>query len=126
MRRLNDIFGATPVYAGEVLSAAAFEHLDVMRDRARRVVDTDRRLLDEFLAAHPETCTAPAHWGTTCFLRAPDGDATAFAERLRGEYETSVVPGRFFETPDRFRIGMGVNSAVFEEGLRRIAAALRD
>jgi hypothetical protein len=44
--------------------------------------------------------------------------------RLRTEYETTAVPGRFFEMPDHFRIGMGVNTEMFREGLRRLAMAL--
>jgi aspartate/methionine/tyrosine aminotransferase len=124
MRRLNDIFGATPVHPGELLSVAAFEHLDVLRDRARRVIEADRKLLGEFLAAHAELCAPAAQWGTTCFPRLAGGDADRFLKKLRVEYETSAVPGRFFEMPNRFRIGMGVNSEIFAEGLRRIGAAL--
>jgi hypothetical protein len=48
----------------------------------------------------------------------------AFLERLRSEFETSAVPGRFFGMPDYFRIGMGVNTQMFAEGLNRIGRAL--
>jgi hypothetical protein len=53
-----------------------------------------------------------------------DGNADDFLERLRTELETSAVPGRFFEIPDHFRIGMGVNTEMFAEGLDRIGRAL--
>jgi aspartate/methionine/tyrosine aminotransferase len=119
MRRLNDVYGATPVHPGEILGVAAFEHLVLLRECAREVVETDRAALREFLAARGEACP---QWGTTHFLQVGDGDA--FAARLRAEYETSVVPGRFFEMPDYVRIGMGVNSEMFAEGLRRVGQAL--
>jgi aspartate/methionine/tyrosine aminotransferase len=119
MRRLNDVFAATPVYPGEVLGAAAFEHLPLLRERARKVVEADRAALRAFLAARGEKCP---DWGTTHFLRVGDGDA--FAAKLRADYETSVVPGRFFEMPGHVRIGMGVDSEMFAEGLRRVAQAL--
>jgi aspartate/methionine/tyrosine aminotransferase len=51
------------------------------------------------------------------------GGADQFLSRLREEYETSAVPGRFFEMPDHFRIGMGVDSEMFAEGMRRIGSA---
>ena len=35
MRRLNDLYSATPVHPGELLSVAAFKHLDLLRERAR-------------------------------------------------------------------------------------------
>lgn len=119
MRRLNDVFAATPVHPGEILGVAAFEHLPLLLERARKVVDCDRAALAAFLAARGEPCP---RWGTTHFLRVGDGDA--FAERLRAEHETSVVPGRFFEMREYVRIGMGTNSEMFAEGLRRVAAAL--
>ena len=45
------------------------------------------------------------------------GNADNFLEQLRAEFDTSAVPGRFFEMPDHFRIGMGVNTEMFAEGL---------
>jgi len=63
-------------------------------------------------------------WGTTSFVRLRNGNVDEFLERLRTEFETSAVPGRFFEMPDHFRIGMGVNTEMFAEGLDRIARAL--
>jgi hypothetical protein len=53
-----------------------------------------------------------------------EGDADIFLERLQSEFETSAVPGRFFEMPDHFRIGMGVNTEMFSEGLNRLGRAL--
>ena len=119
MRRLNDLFGATPVHPGEILGVAAFEHLPLLRERARRIVEADRANLRAFLERRGE-CSL--RWGTTHFL--PVGNGDAFATRLRTEFETSVVPGRFFEMPDYVRIGMGVDSEMFAEGLRRVGQAL--
>jgi hypothetical protein len=65
-------------------------------------------------------------FGTTAFLRLLRGDCDAFIARLRAEYETAVVPGRFFEMPGHFRIGMGVDHEMFAEGLRRISRALAE
>jgi aspartate/methionine/tyrosine aminotransferase len=53
-----------------------------------------------------------------------DGNADDFLERLRTEFDTSAVPGRFFEMPGHFRIGMGVNTEMFAEGLHRISQAM--
>ncbi|MGA7274108.1 MAG: pyridoxal phosphate-dependent aminotransferase, partial [Candidatus Udaeobacter sp.] len=39
MRRLNDLFSATPVFPGELLSVAAFRHLNLLRERARHTVE---------------------------------------------------------------------------------------
>ncbi|HJZ97152.1 MAG TPA: pyridoxal phosphate-dependent aminotransferase [Candidatus Solibacter sp.] len=120
MRRLNDLFAATPVHPGEVLSVAVLEQLAVPRERARRMVEADRQVLREFLDATPSISAARTDWGTTCFARVDN--AEEFIARLRAQHETSVVPGRFFEMPDYFRIGMGVNSEMFADAIRRVCA----
>jgi hypothetical protein len=125
MRRLNDLYSATPVHPGELLSVAAFKHLDLLRERARRIVEADRKLLRDFLAQQSAISAVSTEWGTTSFPRLLRGNTEAFLERLRSEFDTSAVPGRFFEMPDHFRIGMGVNTEMFAEGLNRIGCALR-
>jgi aspartate/methionine/tyrosine aminotransferase len=127
MRRLNDLYSATPVHPGELLSVAAFKHLNLLRERARRTVEADRKRFREFLEKQPEVCAVPTNWGTTSFLklsRNRGSNVDKFLERLRSEFDTSAVPGRFFEMPDHFRIGMGVNTEMFAEGLSRISRAL--
>jgi aspartate/methionine/tyrosine aminotransferase len=125
MRRLNDLYSATPVHAGELLSVAAFKHLDLLREKARRIVQTDRKLLCDFLKRELAVSAVETKWGTTSFPRSVNGETDALLERLRTKFETSVVPGRFFEMPDHFRIGMGVNTEMFAEGLNRLSRALR-
>ncbi len=124
MWRLNDLFGSIPAFPAEQLSVAAFAHLPSIRARARRVVERDHALLTEFLKQQTRLRAVHSPWGTTCFPQLLDGDINEFLTRLREEYETTVVPGRFFDQPDHFRIGMGVNHEMFAQGLERIALAL--
>jgi len=124
MQRLNDLYAATAVYPGELLSVVAFKHLRLLRERACSIVEADRKLLHEFLAQQPAISAVQTDWGTTSFVRLRNGNADVFLNRLRGDFETSVVPGRFFEMPDHFRIGMGVSTEMYAEGLSRIGRAL--
>jgi aspartate/methionine/tyrosine aminotransferase len=124
MRRLNDLYSATPVHPGELLSVAVFRNLDLLRERAPRIVEADRKLLGDFLKEQRNISTIETNWGTTAFPRLLSGNVEAFLERLRSEFDTSAVPGRFFEMPDYFRIGMGVHTEMFAEGLNRIGRAL--
>jgi aspartate/methionine/tyrosine aminotransferase len=125
MRRLNDLYSATPVHPGELLSVAAFQHLDLLRERVRRIVEADRKLLRDFLKRESAVSAVDTKWGTTSFVRLQARNVDTFLERLRSKFDTSAVPGRFFEMPDHFRIGMGVNTEMFAEGLNRISHALR-
>jgi aspartate/methionine/tyrosine aminotransferase len=126
MWRLNDLFGVNAPHPAELLSVAAFAQLGRIRERARQIVEADRALLHEFLDAHAAVSAPRTSFGTTAFLRLGSGNADQFLDRLRAEYDTSAVPGRFFEMPDHFRIGMGVDSAMFREGLRRIGGCLAE
>jgi hypothetical protein len=125
MRRLNDLYSATPVHPGELLSVAVFQHLDLLRERARRILEADRKLLRDFLKQQSMLCAVEMNWGTTSFPRLANNNTDAFLERLRSKFDTSAVPGRFFEMPDHFRVGMGVNTEMFAEGLNRIRRALK-
>jgi aspartate/methionine/tyrosine aminotransferase len=124
MRRLNDLYSATPVYPGLLLAVAVFKHLNRLREKARRIVDADRKLLREFLRQQSALSAVWTDWGTTSFVQLINGNADDFLNRLRTEFDTSAVPGRFFEIPDHFRIGMGVNTEMFADGLDRISRAL--
>src|SRR5437879_5651964 len=65
MHRLNDLYSATPVHPGELLSMAAFQHLDLLRERGRRIVEADRKLLRDFLKQQSSLSAVPTEWGTT-------------------------------------------------------------
>jgi aspartate/methionine/tyrosine aminotransferase len=125
MWRLNDLFASIPAHPAELLSVVALEHLDPVRERARKAVEADRALLVDFLN-HQRGISAPStQWGTTAILHLNQGDVEQFLSRLRAEYETSAVPGHFFGLPSHFRIGMGVDTPMFREGLQRIGRALK-
>ena len=124
MWRLNDLFASIPAHPAELLSVIAFENLDQIRQRARRIVEADRVLLGQFLARQQFVSTPRTEFGTTATLRLLNGGVEDFLARLRTEQETSAVPGRFFELPNHFRIGMGVDTEMFREGLHRIAKVL--
>jgi hypothetical protein len=124
MWQLNNLLAASAAHPAEIISAAAFENLPILLNRARKVVDADRGAMAQFLDSQTKVSAARTEFGTTCFLRLNEGCADEFLVRLRADYETSAVPGRFFETPTHVRIGMGVNHEMFMEGLRRFGQAL--
>lgn len=124
MWRLNDLFASITAHPAEQISVVAFQNLDKMRERARKIVEADRVLLQQFLASHKQVSTPRTKFGTTAVLRMDTGNVDDLLARLRTEYETSVVPGHFFGLPSHFRIGMGVNTEMFREGLQRIGRAL--
>ena len=121
---LNDLFAATPVHAGERLSVIALDQISEIAERAKRLLDHNRRLLNEFLDTREELETVRPEFGTVMFPRVSNGNADQLCRVLREKYETSVVPGSFFELPAHFRVGIAVSSDVLEQGLERLGQAL--
>jgi aspartate/methionine/tyrosine aminotransferase len=124
MWRLNDLFAASPVHAGERLSVVAFRQLQEIGARAKTWLDKHRKLLNDFLDSRDDLEAVRPAMGSIMFPRVKNGKCERLLELLQEKYETSVVPGKFFEAPDHFRIGMGGDTETFIEGLDRLGQAL--
>jgi aspartate/methionine/tyrosine aminotransferase len=121
---LNDLYGAVAAHAAERMSVIAFDHLAQFRERARALLTTNRVVIDSFLDSRSDLeCFRPVA-GTVFFPRLTHGDPAAFFNLWREKYETTVVPGAFFEMPQHFRIGIGGETAGLRAGLERLSVAL--
>jgi aspartate/methionine/tyrosine aminotransferase len=121
---LNDLFAATPVHAGERLSVVALKQLAGIAARAQARLNHNREMLNRFLDTRDDLEVVRPTLGSIMFPRVKHGTADRLCDLLREKYETSVVPGRFFEMPAHFRVGLGGDSELLSEGLDRLAKAL--
>jgi aspartate/methionine/tyrosine aminotransferase len=122
--RLNDLFAAMPVHIADLLSVIAIEQIGELGRRADAIVDVNRAALHANLGGHPAIELSIPTVGTTVFPRLRRGDADEFFCFLRDRYETSVVPGSYFERPQHFRVGLAGDVVMTGEGLARLARAL--
>ncbi len=106
------------------MSVMAFDHLEQFRRRASSLLQINRDLLNAFLDSRQDLECFRPHAGTVVFPRLTRGDPEEFFNLLREKYETTVVPGKFFEMPQHFRIGIGGETAELRGGLERLNAAL--
>jgi aspartate/methionine/tyrosine aminotransferase len=123
---LNDLFASTPVHAAERMSVVALQQLNEISRKAERQLSTNRSLVTQFLNSRDDLDFVEPDGGTVFFPRLRAGDADSFCNLLRDKYETTVVPGRFFEMPDHFRIGIGSDTETLTAGLERLDQALSD
>jgi aspartate/methionine/tyrosine aminotransferase len=124
--RIQDLYGAGAAHPAERLSVLALDHLDHIAARARSLLQRNRPLLDDFLAARRDLQGVRPEFGTILFPRLLHGSVHRLASLLRDKFETSVVPGAFFEMPQHFRIGIGGETDMVAEGLRRLGNALNN
>jgi aspartate/methionine/tyrosine aminotransferase len=122
---LKDLIDPSTPHPSERLSVMAFRHLDRLAARAKSIVERNRALLADVLRSCPELELAVPDYGTCVFPRLISGDAERLFELLHNRFDTDVVPGRFFEMPDHFRIGIGGTTEDLAEGLQRLQAALK-
>jgi aspartate/methionine/tyrosine aminotransferase len=126
MRLLHDVFGAVGPQPSERLSVVALTKLPKFIARAKRILGSNRTVLDEFLESREELKVVRTESGTTSFPRLLKGRVEDLYTVLCEKYDTAIVPGRFFESPQHFRIGLCAEPELFNEGVKRLGAALDD
>ncbi|MGH9368100.1 MAG: aminotransferase class I/II-fold pyridoxal phosphate-dependent enzyme, partial [Thermoanaerobaculia bacterium] len=126
IRRARDVVDVSGPIPAERLAHLAFQNLDRLLQRARRIVEPNQRLLRESLAAwEPLECAPFA--ATIAFPRFRDGrDAGPFTARLFERHGVAVVPGAFFGLPSHFRISLGGEPEAFREGIEVIGRSLSE
>lgn len=124
--RLNDLFGVIPAHPAERLSCIALANLNRIADRARSIIETNSKTLNSFYKSCDRLEWTEHKFGTVSFPRLKQGNVDALSALLLEKYETSIVPGRFFEMPQHLRIGIGNDNSTLVEGLERLEMALND
>ncbi len=114
------------VFMAEQLAARIFPRLDALRERNQALIGPNHARVSAFMAGEPRLEWVEPENGIIAFPRVKDfsGTGDALARILKERYETSVVPGRFFEEPRHFRLGFGPAPEMLERGLKAIGRAL--
>ncbi|MFL6300556.1 MAG: pyridoxal phosphate-dependent aminotransferase [Terriglobales bacterium] len=124
MWAINDLYSATAVFPGEQLSVVAFQNLDPIGQEMKQMLDANRKLLADFYASRRDLEVAVPEHGTVSFARLMNGSVEKLLELLRKNFETTVVPGSFFEAPQHFRVGVGAKTEEVRAALQQLARGL--
>jgi aspartate/methionine/tyrosine aminotransferase len=124
MWRINDLYAATPAYPAVLISVIALDHLDKVAARAKQLLEQNRLALNAFLNSRTDLDFYRPEQGTIVFPKLRSGEVDGFVRLLRDKYETSVVPGVYFDMPQYFRIGIGGEPEMTRLGLQQLALAL--
>jgi aspartate/methionine/tyrosine aminotransferase len=124
MWRLNDLFGVAQPHVAERLSCLAFARLPEIAAHSRALLERNRVLANRFFETRTDLEVDPITDGMIAFPRLRRGSVEDLCVLLREKYETSLVPGRFFEMPEHFRLSIGGDTKMLSGGLERLGAAL--
>jgi len=124
---MNDLMGVAGPLPAEMLGRSAFRILPTLEARTRKLIEPNRQLVHRFLQEHADLleCIVPER-SMTVFPRLKLAESSdRLHDRLR-ERQTSIVPGRFFESPRHFRLGFGIQTEQVALGLRNLSEVLRE
>src|SRR5690349_2977815 len=124
MRLLHDVFGSIGPQPAERLSVVALRSLPKFISRARNILASNRGVLNDFLDSREELHGSRSQLGTTSFPRLLKGRVEDLWDNLYRKYDTSFVPGRFFESPQHLRVCMCCPPELFKAGVDRLGSAL--
>ena len=122
--KINDLHAATSPHIAELLSVIALQKLEQIIAEQRELLTRNRGLLRRFLESRDDLDYFWPEDGTVVFPRWKGGDIARLCASLRERFETTVVPGSYFEMPDRFRIGVGIATAALEASLLQLGKGL--
>jgi hypothetical protein len=133
-RRVTNFLHGEGVLLAEIASSVAFDRMDWLAERTRRLLAANRPLVDKFMEDHRGQIEwAPPVTGSICFPRLKKGTGAALAKVAGEKYETGIVAGEFFDAPRgagqcaaHFRLGFGNTTDVVREGLARLSKALAE
>jgi hypothetical protein len=125
LRRARDVVDGTGPIVTERLGTLAFAELDRLIARSTALLNTNGTIVRDFLTGRSELQWLDPAGGTVVFPRVRDvADTSTLAARLLGERETAIVPGRFFEAAQHFRLGFGGPTDGLRGGLQALGQAL--
>jgi aspartate/methionine/tyrosine aminotransferase len=85
---------------------------------------SNRPTLNTFLQSRDDLAYFQPEFGTVAFPALKTGSVADLDRLLREKYETSIVPGRYFDKPQHFRVGIGGDPEMTSAAFERLAMAL--
>jgi aspartate/methionine/tyrosine aminotransferase len=124
MWHINDLYGVNAAHPAELLSVIALDNLDRVTARAKSLLGSNRPTLNTFLQSRDDLAYFQPEFGTVAFPALKNGSVEDLDRLLREKYETSIVPGRYFDKPQHFRVGIGGDPEMTSAAFERLAMAL--
>jgi aspartate/methionine/tyrosine aminotransferase len=126
MRRFYDLLGVVGSMPSDKLSLIAFQHLDELNARARALIEPNTELVHAFLRDHTDLldCVVPPRSMVVFPRLKHQADSEPLHDLLR-QFETSIVPGKYFEHSEHFRLGFAVKTEDVATGLHHLSQALK-
>ena len=111
--------------ASQSLALKALAQADFFTARCRKIVQSNLRILSDWMKKRPELAWVEPEGGTVALVRLPGQvDAMELSNHLREKHGTLVVPGDFFWLRGFIRVSLGIDEETLKSGLKHLGTAI--
>jgi aspartate/methionine/tyrosine aminotransferase len=128
-QRIHNLLGAITPVIPEQIALELYKNGGIERiaASARRLANENIPIVEKWMSNQPRLSWVKPDGGIIAAVRLKGVEnSDPFLAMLKEKYRTMVMPGKYFDLPDGFRLGFGVPPHKLEEGLRRIELALNE
>lgn len=109
------------------IATLALQHRTAILERNRQLLQTNLALLTDWVTKEEKAgLTSPQQVSTVFVKLTTDEPIEAFCLRLLKDYGVLLVPGNRFDCDGYVRIGYCCQTAILQEGLKRLSACLNN
>ncbi len=124
---LENYISPRNTFPAQVIAAKALRQKDRLLERGKKLVRTNRDLLQNWIHQRSDVEWVPPDGGPICFFKITSNlDVWTVMKKLKEEYDTLVVPGDFFWAKGFIRIGFGNETEHVRTGVENLGKALDD
>lgn len=124
-RGIMDLLSVNNAAPASMLALRAFSQMNRFEDRFRRIYREGQPVFRRWLAEQSLLTGYPSYGAIFECLRLPEGlSSVRLNELLAAEYDTQVVPGRFFGLDDHIRISLTLQGSELTVALSRVSDAV--
>lgn len=115
MKQLNNFMNVVGSFVTEQLACLAFDNMDELSNRLQPIVRNNYTTVRDMLQKSPNIDWVDPGGGLVAFPRYLGGQTETFIDAVKAQHGISLVPGRFFEEPDFFRIAWANSSEIIKK-----------
>ena len=90
MWHINDLYGVNAAYPADLMSVIAFDNLDRVAARAKRLLEANRPVLNSFLQSRDDLEYFQPQFGTVAFPKLQSGSVDDLDRLLREKYDDQL------------------------------------
>jgi len=113
------------VFISELISSKMFDQLHSIKLRKKERILQNMNLIKAFIGSESRLTWIEPSGGIICFPRIESGlSGDDLARILRKDFDTALIPGSLFESPQHFRLGMDIEPFALTKALENIRDVL--